>query len=131
MNNDRERKRQNSLRAYHRGAHAHRVMKALVTAAKIANDRHILDAIDRAEQFVGDAPKVQPVKQIDKRRAVIEALQLDSRQSNRTIADDCGVSEGTVRNIRRQLENAAQITHTDTSIGADGVERRKPTSREE
>ncbi|MEE2056598.1 hypothetical protein [Rhodococcus artemisiae] len=55
-NNDRERaaRRERNRRHYHSAAHAERVLKVLVTAANVADDRHVLAALERAEAYVKD-----------------------------------------------------------------------------
>lgn len=46
----------------------------------------------------------------DKRKAAEMALILRPKESNRAIAEHCGVSEGLVRDARKELEASAQIT---------------------
>ena len=58
----------------------------------------------------------------DKRRAVETLLRDEewAKWSNMEIARRCNVSEGTVRNIRGDLERTSQITKSDQRHGADG-----------
>ncbi len=58
----------------------------------------------------------------DKRRAVETLLRDDewAKWSNMEIGRRCNVSEGTVRNIRGDLERTSQITKSDERHGADG-----------
>lgn len=62
----------------------------------------------------------------ERRQLVVNELLADPQQSNRLIARLVGASEGTVRNVRKELEASAQITQTTKSKGSDGVERSKP-----
>lgn len=66
----------------------------------------------------------------EKRQLIIDELTANPKLANRAIARLIGASEGTVRNIRKELEAAAQITQTDTAVGKDGVERKKPAAKE-
>ena len=55
---------------------------------------------------------------------IAKRLANDPRRSNRSIADELGVSEGTVRRMRSVLELGGLLAVTDTRIGADGIEQR-------
>ena len=58
----------------------------------------------------------------DKRRSVETLLRDEewAKWSNMEIARRCNVSEGTVRNIRGDMERTSQITKSDERHGADG-----------
>lgn len=66
------------------------------------------------------------LSQDEKRQLVIDELIASPKTSNRVIARLVGVSEGTVRNVRKELESSAQIAHEKTTVGADGRETKKP-----
>ncbi|MEM8494612.1 MAG: ParB/RepB/Spo0J family partition protein [Planctomycetota bacterium] len=56
----------------------------------------------------------------DKRRQVAMALALRPDQSDRMIADHCGVSDKTVASARKELEPGAEIPHLTKRVGKDG-----------
>lgn len=66
------------------------------------------------------------LSQDEKHQLVVDELIASPKTSNRVIARLVGVSEGTVRNVRKELESSAQIAHEKTTVGADGRETKKP-----
>lgn len=103
---------------------------------KIADKLGLSDVPTRELEGLDEDQKVAAAKELnfnrrhlnseEKRQLVIDELLADPTVANRAIARLVGASEGTVRNIRKELEASAQITQTTTAKGADGVERKKP-----
>ncbi len=56
----------------------------------------------------------------DRRRHAEHQLKLDHRQSDRNIAQKCGVSPATVGDVRSRLEHGAVIEQSTQRVGADG-----------
>ena len=56
---------------------------------------------------------------------VAKRLREDPARSNRSIADEVGVNEGTVRRQRCVLEMAGFLSVADVRIGSDGVSQRR------
>lgn len=60
----------------------------------------------------------------ERRDFIAEALREAPKASNREIARRTGFDDKTVAAVRKALVETAEIPHTDTTIGADGVERK-------
>ena len=56
---------------------------------------------------------------------VARRLAADPHRSNRSIADELGIAEATVRRQRSVLELAGILAATDTRIGSDGIEQHR------
>jgi DNA-binding Lrp family transcriptional regulator len=71
----------------------------------------------------GTMPEAQPSDTVDQMDlAIIERLQLNARRSNRQIATDLGVSEGTVRvRIKRMLTDRVFRIQAVSDIVASGI----------
>jgi DNA-binding Lrp family transcriptional regulator len=71
----------------------------------------------------GTMPEAQPSDTVDQMDlAIIERLQLNARRSNRQIATDLGVSEGTVRvRIKRMLADRVFRIQAVSDIVASGI----------
>jgi hypothetical protein len=65
----------------------------------------------------------------DKRHAVKLALMEWAKLANIEIAAMCAVSEGTVREVRAEMESTSQIARLNTRIGKDGKERKLPVPK--
>lgn len=64
----------------------------------------------------------------DKRRAVEIALKEFPKDADRSIATICDVSHTLVSEMRKSLETTGRIASSSTRIGADGKERKLPTT---
>jgi uncharacterized ParB-like nuclease family protein len=62
----------------------------------------------------------------DKRHAVKLALIHWVEWSNNLVSNKCNVDEGTVRNVRSDMESTSEIPKLNTRIGADGKTRSVP-----
>jgi hypothetical protein len=56
---------------------------------------------------------------------IAKRLKESPSRSNRSIADEVGVNEGTVRRQRCVLEMAGFLSTADVRIGSDGVSQRR------
>jgi hypothetical protein len=56
---------------------------------------------------------------------VAKRLRQDPSRSNRSIADELGVNEGTVRRQRAVLELSGFLAAVDVRVGSDGVSQRR------
>ena len=55
---------------------------------------------------------------------IMRRLVSDPFRSNRSIADELGTTESTVRRQRSELELAGILTTTTSRVGSNGVEQR-------
>lgn len=75
----------------------------MVTPSKPRRESRTRSGVDAAAQdrFLGPVGRAQEIDELDRR--IIEALQVDGRESFRSIAAQLGVAEGTVRKRYAQL----------------------------
>lgn len=68
--------------------------------------------------------------QEQKRELIRQQLKETPEKSDRQIAAGLGVGHATVSRHRESLESSGELSHWDSSIGADGKERPRTTQRE-
>jgi ParB-like chromosome segregation protein Spo0J len=79
--------------------------------------------------FLLNAGHGRPLTRQDRARHVEHLLRRGPQQSDRLIAQRCGVSPATVGTIRNRLEQGAQIEHSAERVGADGRIYTQPERR--
>ncbi len=70
--------------------------------------------------FGSNAEHGLPLSQDEKQQAIIAALKLRPKESDRAIAEHLGASNKTVAKYRQQLETGGEIPHLSNRIGKDG-----------
>lgn len=55
---------------------------------------------------------------------IVKRLAADPSRSNRSISDELGTTEGTVRRLRAVLELGGLLAVATVRVGSDGVEQR-------
>lgn len=98
-------------------------MRAIILDDPLNGDRLSL-------AFELNAQHGRPLSRADRRGHAEYLLKRDPHQSDRSIAQRCGLSAATVSGVRANLEHGAQITQPSTRVGSDGrhysVPERKP-----